>query len=104
MNIRNLVLIVGVLSLTGTGVVFADNDVGPAQAVKLMQAGKVKPFEELNKTALAKHPGATIEDTELDEEYSGYVYEVELRDEQGIEWNVELAAASGEVIHDYKDD
>lgn len=104
MNIRNLMLIAGILSLTGTGVVYADDDVGPDQAVKLLQEGKIKPFEELNKTALAKHPGATIEETELEKEYNGYVYEVELRDEQGVEWNVELDAESGKVIHDYKDD
>ncbi len=104
MNIRKLMLITSILSLTSAGVVYADDDVGPDQAVKLLQAGKIKPFEDLNKAALAKHSGATIEETSLEKEYSGYVYEVELRDDQGVEWNVELDAASGKIIHDYKDD
>lgn len=104
MSVRKLILITGIFGLTGAGIVHADDDVGPDQAVKLLQAGKIKPFEELNKAALAKHPGATIEETELEKEYNGYVYEVELRDAEGVEWNVELDAESGKIIRDYKDD
>lgn len=104
MNVKKLVLITGIFGLTGMGMAHAGDDVGPDQAVKLMQEGKVQPFEKLNEAALAKHPGATIEETELEREYSGYVYQVELRDADGVEWNVEIDAASGKVIHDYKDD
>lgn len=103
MSVRKLILITGIFGLTGAGIAHAD-DVGPDQAVKLLQEGKIQSFEKLNKAALAKHPGATIEETELEKEYSGYVYEVELRDAEGVEWNVNLDADSGKVIRDYKDD
>lgn len=104
MSVRKLILITGIFGLTGAGIVHADDDVGPDQAVKLLQEGKIQSFEKLNEAALAKHPGATIEETELEKEYNGYVYEVELRDAEGVEWNVEINAESGKIIRDYKDD
>lgn len=103
MGVRKLILIAGIFGLTGAGMAYAD-DVGPDQAVKLLQEGKIQSFEKLNEAALAKHPGATIEETELEKEYNGYAYEVELRDADGVEWNVELDAESGKIIRDYKDD
>lgn len=82
----------------------ASDDIGPDQAVKLLQDGVIKPFETLNEAALAKHPGATIKETELEREYGRYVYKVELRDADGVEWDVDLDAATGEVLDDRRDD
>ncbi len=100
---RNLVFISAILGLTSAGVVCAD-DVSPDQAIKLMQAGKIKPFEKLNKAALAKHPGATVEETDLEKEYGGYIYKIELRDAQGIPWEMDLDAVSGKLIRNQQDD
>jgi uncharacterized membrane protein YkoI len=102
MSTKKLMFITAILGLTGAGIAYAD-DVGPDQAVKLMKEGKIQPFEKLNEAALAKHPGATIKETELEKEHSGYVYQVELLDAQGIEWDIDIDAASGKIIHDYKD-
>jgi uncharacterized membrane protein YkoI len=60
-------------------------------------------FEKLNATALAKHPGSTINETELEEEYGKYIYQVELRDPQGVEWDLEMDAVSGQVLKDHQD-
>ncbi|VVP52216.1 hypothetical protein PS880_05431 [Pseudomonas fluorescens] len=60
------------------------------QVPQLVKEGKIKPLEELNQTALKLHPGATITDTELDNHFNGYEYQVELRDANGMEWDVEL--------------
>lgn len=79
-------------------------DLGPDQALKLRDAGTIQSFEKLNEAALAKHPGAQIEDTELDEENGRYFYDVELRDEQGVQWDLELDAKTGEVLKDHQDD
>ncbi|MEH6387611.1 MULTISPECIES: PepSY domain-containing protein [Pseudomonas] len=79
-------------------------DVGPDEALKLRDAGTIQSFEKLNEAALAKHPGAQIEDTELDEENGRYFYEVELRDEKGVQWDLELDAKTGEVLKDHQDD
>jgi uncharacterized membrane protein YkoI len=78
-------------------------DLGPDEALRLRDAGTIVSFEKLNATALAKHPGAKITQTELEEEYGKYIYQVELRDPQGIEWDMELDAVSGQLLKDHQD-
>jgi len=78
-------------------------DLGSDEALRLRDAGTIVSFEKLNATALTKHPGSTITQTELEEEYGKYVYQVELRDPQGIEWDLELDAVSGQVLKDHQD-
>ncbi|WP_455827136.1 PepSY domain-containing protein [Pseudomonas graminis] len=60
-------------------------------------------FDQLEATALALHPGSTLLDTDLDEAYGKYVYEVELEDANGIEWDIELDALSGQVLKNHQD-
>ena len=79
-------------------------DVRIDEAVKLQQAGTIKPFDALNEIAVKQHPGATITDTELEDAYGKYVYQVELRDSKGQEWDVEIDATSGEVLRSQQDD
>ncbi|MEO6679513.1 MAG: PepSY domain-containing protein [Pseudomonas sp.] len=78
-------------------------DLGPDEALRLRDAGTIVSFEKLNAIALTKHPGSRITETELEEEYGKYVYQVELRDPQGIEWDLELDAVSGQVLKDHQD-
>ena len=73
-------------------------DIGPDEALRLRDAGTIQSFEKLNEAALAKHPGATIEESELEEEYGRYVYQLELRDDKGVQWDLELDAKTGEVL------
>ncbi|AZD30668.1 PepSY domain-containing protein [Pseudomonas chlororaphis] len=77
-------------------------DLGPDEALRLRDAGTIVSFEKLNATALAKHPGATITETELEEEYGKYIYQIEMRDPQGVEWDLELDAVSGQVLKDHQ--
>ena len=79
-------------------------DLGPDEALKLRDAGTIQSFEKLNEAALAKHPGATIEETELEEEYGRYIYQLELRDDKGVQWDLELDAKTGEILKDQQDD
>ena len=82
----------------------AQADVRPDQIEGLLNSGAVMPFEKLNAAALAKHAGATINDTELDHNNSGVlVYEVELRDTNGVKWDVDLDAKTAEVLQDKQD-
>ncbi|MGE7956113.1 PepSY domain-containing protein [Pseudomonas sp. NPDC089530] len=78
-------------------------DLGPDEALRLRDAGTIASFEQLNATALAKHPGATITETELEQAYGKYIYQVEMRDPQGIEWDLELDAVNGQVLKDHQD-
>ncbi|NBB09608.1 PepSY domain-containing protein [Pseudomonas sp. SLFW] len=78
-------------------------DLGPDEALRLRDAGTIQSFEKLNAAALAKHPGATVTETELEQEYGKYVYQVELRDGKGVEWDVELDATNGQILKDHQD-
>lgn len=82
----------------------AQADVRPDQIPGLLKSGAIQDFEKLNKLALDKHPGFTIHDTELDQDAQGnYIYQVELRDTKGVEWDVDLNAKTGEVLKDKQD-
>lgn len=92
-----------VAALTVAGIAQA-RDLGPDEALKLRDAGTIQSFEKLNAAAMAKHPGATVEDTELEQEHGRYLYQVELRDAQGVQWDLDLDASTGEVLQDQRDD
>lgn len=100
MKALNTLFAIAALTLTAG---FAQADVRPDQIPELLKSGAVTSFEKLNQAALAKHPGSTITDTELDDHYGRLVYQVELRDAQGIEWDVDLDAKTAEVLKDVKD-
>jgi uncharacterized membrane protein YkoI len=82
----------------------AQADVPVDQIPQLVKDGKIKPLEELNQIVLKLHPGATITDSDLDNHFNGFEYEVELKDAKGVEWDVDLNAATGEVLKNKKDD
>lgn len=96
----NVVFATVALALTAG---IAQADVRPDHIPGLLKSGEITSFETLNQAALAKHPGATILDTELDQAYGKLVYEVELRDTKGIKWDVDLDAKTAEVLQDKQD-
>lgn len=79
-------------------------DVSLDEAVKLRDAGSIQAFDKLNALALAQHPGGLVQETELENQWGRYVYQVELSDAQGREWDLELDAASGELLKNHQDD
>lgn len=81
----------------------AQADVRIDQIPQLVTDGKIKSLESMNEEALKLHPGATITDTDLDNHFNGYEYEVELRDANGQEWDVDFDATTGKVLSDRKD-
>ncbi|WP_259755137.1 PepSY domain-containing protein [Pseudomonas sp. GCEP-101] len=89
--------------LLGSGVAMA-RDIGPDEALRLRDAGTIRDFEALNRTALAKHAGGSVYDSELELEHGRYLYKVDLKDAQGVKWDVELDAVTGEVLTDHQDD
>lgn len=78
-------------------------DVQPDEVVKLVQAKTIMSLDELKAKAVAKHPGATVTDSELEDEYGRYIYKVELRDAQSVEWDVDFDAKTGEILKDARD-
>lgn len=78
-------------------------ELGPDEALKLRDAGTIQPFDTLNATALQQHPGASVSETELEQAYGKYLYKVELRDVNGVEWDLELDAVSGQLLKNHQD-
>lgn len=100
---NKLTALFAVAALSAAGIAQA-RDLGPDEALKLRDAGTIQSFEKLNAAAMAKHPGASVEDTELEQEHGRYIYQVELRDAQGVQWDLDLDASTAEVLQDQRDD
>lgn len=81
----------------------AQADVRPDQIPSLLKSGAIMDFEKLNAAALAKHPGATLIDTELEDKAGRLVYETELRDTSNVKWDVKLDAKTAEVLENKQD-
>lgn len=77
--------------------------VDPGKPPKLPGTVTIVAFDQLEATALALHPGSALLDTDLDEEYGKYLYQVELKDGNGIEWEVELDALTGQVLKNHQE-
>lgn len=101
---KNLTVLLATVALTATAGVAQARDLGPDEALKLRDAGTIQSFEKLNEAALAEHPGGKLEDTELEEEYGRYLYQVEVRDAQKRKWDVELDATNGTILKNHQDD
>ncbi|TRX74989.1 PepSY domain-containing protein [Pseudomonas mangiferae] len=91
-------------ALVGLSATAQARDLGPDEALRLRDAGTIRPFDDLNAAAIALHPGATVAETELEEEYGRHIYQVELRDPQGLQWDLELDARTAQVLRDHQDD
>ncbi|MDX1299821.1 MAG: PepSY domain-containing protein [Pseudomonas sp.] len=91
-------------ALSGAAGIAQARDLGPDEALKLRDAGTVQSFEKLNAAALAQHPGGKIEETELEEEYGRYIYQLEVLDAQGVQWDIELDASNGQILKNQQDD
>ncbi|MCY1262451.1 Peptidase propeptide and YPEB domain protein [compost metagenome] len=101
---KKLTALFALATLAATAGIAQARDLGPDEALKLRDAGTIQSFEKLNAAAIAKHPGGTINETELEEEYGRYIYQVELRDAQGVQWDLELDATNGQILKDHQDD
>ena len=101
---KRLLSFAALATLVSAATIAQARDLGPDEAMRLRDAGTIKSFEQLNAAALAQHPGARIEETELEDEYGRYVYQMELRDAQGVKWDLELDASTGEILKNHQDD
>ena len=101
---NKLTALFAITTLAATAGIAQARDLGPDEALKLRDAGTIQSFDKLNAAALAKHPGGQVTETELEEEYGRYIYQLELRDPKCVKWDLELDATTGEVLKDQRDD
>lgn len=101
---KTLTALFAAAALATTATLAQARDLGPDEALKLRDAGTIQSFEKLNAAALAQHAGGTIEGTELEEEYGRYIYQIDVRDAQGQQWDLELDATNGQILKNHRDD
>lgn len=94
-SIRLGLLSILLLSLFATQALRADDDSDRARLLK--QQGTILPLEQIIAAAIAVKPGQILE-TELEEDDGRFVYELEILDETGEVWELELDATSAELI------
>lgn len=79
-------------------------DLSQDEALRLRQAGLILPLEQLMQVAMQRYPGAVLLEVELEDEDGVLVYEVELVTKEGIVRELELHAATSELLKDEVED
>ncbi|EGL53056.1 lipoprotein, putative [Methylophaga aminisulfidivorans MP] len=75
----------------------AQADESASVARQLLKEGKIMPLQEILTKAKVIKPGQVIE-TDLEKDDGRYIYELEILDEQGQVWELELDAQTGEFV------
>lgn len=93
--------VAGIL-LAGTSVAFAGDD--SREAKRLLEAKEILPLESIMKKSAELYPGGRVIETEFDDDFTRFVYEVEIVDAKGVVRDVDFDAKTGEVIKQEQDD
>jgi uncharacterized membrane protein YkoI len=83
------------LAFTGTTAAHADDDIEEARAIAKM-ANLIMP-ERAIEIATAEKPGV-VTDLDLERKRNRWVYEVEVVDAAGIEWEFKIDANDGKIL------
>lgn len=86
---------------SGQQLLLVDADIDEIRRLK--EAGNIMPLEDIIVKMRRDYPGRIIE-IELDEDNGLYVYEIEYVDDDGMVWDLELDARSGELLKREIDD
>lgn len=89
------VCLVGILIAVNPVVTFAEDS--QVLARKLSTSGQILSLEIIHKKAKAIKSGKILE-TELEIKGNRYIYEVELLDDKGLVWEIDLDAKTGKLI------
>ncbi|MGQ0592610.1 MAG: PepSY domain-containing protein [Gammaproteobacteria bacterium] len=73
------------------------------QIRRLKESGKIRSLESVLEEVRRDYPGRIIE-IELDDDDGSYTYELELVDEQGVVWDLEIDAHTGKLLEKKQDD
>lgn len=89
------------LITAGADLQLADLDIHEVRELK--DSGQIMALEDVLRTVRRHYPGRIIE-VELEADDDRYIYELELVDNHGIVWDIEIDARSGELIERERDD
>ena len=94
-------MLVAVMLVSSSAAVLADED--QQQARQLREAGEVLPLQRIIATVRQQQPGRLLE-VELEQHQGRWIYEVELLATDGVVWEFEVDAASGELLRRKRED
>lgn len=97
---RPLLLSLLLIGLTAPAAFASDDDHDKAR--RLRETGEILPLETILEHARRAQPGKVLE-VELDRERGVYVYELEVLDDAGVVWKLELDARDGAVLKHKRD-
>lgn len=82
-----------------TGIAAAGEDVSHVEARRLQAAGEILSFERISKIVRSIKPGDILE-TELERNRTSgmYIYEIDILDANGVVWELDVNAATGDLI------
>ncbi len=90
------------MALALTGPAAASDEMDHDRAKALRDAGHILPLETIIDRAKKIQPGRVVE-TELEKKSAGYVYEIQIADENGTLWELKFDAADGTLIKSEKE-
>lgn len=73
------------------------------QIRRLKESGRIRSLESVLEEIRRDYPGRIIE-IEFDDDDGRYTYEIELVDEQGVVWDLEIDARTGKLLEKKQDD
>ncbi|HSG05745.1 MAG TPA: PepSY domain-containing protein [Nitrospiria bacterium] len=94
-RIGGLLVLVLILSSVAPGITRSGEDHDRVKALK--EAGEIVPLEAIIEKARANRPGRVLE-AELETEHGRLLYELEFLDDQGVVWELEYDARTGELL------
>lgn len=88
----------GLALILSTAGAWADDDGDDRQRARdLRERGEILPLQTILEKAQAERPGRVLE-VEFDEEDHQYIYEVQILSPDGVVWEIEINAATGEPL------
>ena len=90
-------------ALLSAGSAIAGSSLSSTELEPLIKSGKILPLEILEKAARDKHPGGKVNKGEVERHNGGYIYEVEVTDRKGEDWDMAIDATTGALLKDEKD-
>ncbi len=79
-------------------------DIAQADALQLQQQGKILALEKILTLIENRHPKFSLLEVELEKDEGVYIYEVELSTRDGVIRELEIDAATGNILQDEEDD
>ena len=100
-TVLQCLLLVFSLMSANTSSVYADDDHDRAR--ELREAGEILPLETIVAQVQARGLGRVLE-VELKTKHDRYVYELEVIDSQGMVWELQFDARSGQQLRQKQED